>query len=277
MDHVFQNAEGSGFLYRLSGLSKLIAFLALSFAAIFSYDTRFIVGLILFSALLFSFSSIRFSQIKWLLLYVGIFLLINFVLTYIFAPEYGVELYGTRHEIATIFGRYTITQEQLLYQITKLLKYLSVIPLGILFFFTTNPSEFAASLNRIKIPYKASYALSLTLRYFPDLLSTYRIISKAQQARGLAISKKNPLRKRIKHAVLTIIPLIFSTMDRIDVISSAMDLRGFAKQKRRTWYSSRSLAAADYLAIIVSIIILLGSFSINIFFNNGSRFFNPFV
>ena len=39
-------------------------------------------------------------------------------------------------------------------------------PLGIIFLLTTNPSEFAASLNRIGVSYKAAYALALTLRYF---------------------------------------------------------------------------------------------------------------
>lgn len=277
MEYLFQGSDGTGFLYRISGLSKLIAFLALTFAAIFSYDIRFIAGLLLLSVFLIILSKIRLSRIRLLLIYVFSFLLINAGLTYLFAPEYGVTIYGTRHAIATIFGRYTITQEQILYQGTKLLKYMSVIPLGILFFFTTNPTEFASSLNAIKTPYKIAYALSLTLRYFPDLVGDYRIISKAQQARGLDISKKASIRKRLTHALLTIIPLIFSTMERIDTISNAMELRGFAKYKRRTWYSAQRLAARDYITIGISIAILLISLFFTIFINDGSRFYNPWA
>nr|WP_202968607.1 energy-coupling factor transporter transmembrane component T [Oceanobacillus picturae] len=31
-------------------------------------------------------------------------------------------------------------------------------------------------------------------------------------------------------------PLIFSSLERIEVISNAMELRGFGKKKKRTWY-----------------------------------------
>ncbi|MDF2674735.1 MAG: energy-coupling factor transporter transrane protein EcfT [Clostridiales bacterium] len=51
-------------------------------------------------------------------------------------------------------------------QSTKLLKYASVVPLGIIFLLTTNPSEFASAINDIGVNYKAAFAVSLTLRYF---------------------------------------------------------------------------------------------------------------
>jgi energy-coupling factor transport system permease protein len=72
-----------------------------------------------------------------MVLYVLIFLVINALITFLFMPEQGVEIYGTRHLIAKLFGPYTLTQEQLFYQITKFFKYSSVIPLGIIFLLTT--------------------------------------------------------------------------------------------------------------------------------------------
>ena len=65
-----------------------------------------------------------------------------------------------------------------------------MIPLGLIFIFTTNPSEFASSLNHIGVPYKVCTTLSLTLRYFPDIIRDYTNISLAQQARGIELSKK---------------------------------------------------------------------------------------
>lgn len=171
-------------------------------------------------------------------------------MTFLFEPEYGVSIYGTRHEVLRIFGRYNLTQEQLLYQTTKVLKYASVIPLGIIFLLTTNPSEFAASLNGVGIPYKVAYAVSLTLRYFPDIQRDYQNISQAQQARGLEMSKKAKFGSRFKNALLIIIPLIFSTLDRIESISNAMDLRGFGKLKKRTWYSKRKLKLEIMLLLV---------------------------
>ena len=218
-------------IHRLSGLTKLACFLLLTFAVMFSYDIRFILFVMLFSFIILKVSKIKFSQIKLMIIYVLIFLITNAILTFLFEPEYGVSIYGTRHEVLRIFGRYNLTQEQLLYQTTKVLKYASVIPLGIIFLLTTNPSEFAASLNGVGIPYKVAYAVSLTLRYFPDIQRDYQNISQAQQARGLEMSKKAKFGSRFKNALLIIIPLIFQH-DRIESISNAMDLRGFGKLKK---------------------------------------------
>lgn len=263
-------------IHRLSGLSKLIGFLFLTFAIMYSYDIRVILAITLFSLYILKLSEIKYSQIRLMVIYVLIFIGINAILTFLFSPEEGVKIYGTRHEIAHIFGRYTLTWEQIFYQVTKLFKYISVIPLGMIFLLTTNPSEFAASLNRVGVNYKAAYAVALTLRYFPDTQRDYRDISLAQQARGLEMSKKAKLMDRFKNALLIIIPLIFSTLDRVDNISNAMDLRGFAKKKKRSWYAAKEMTRADYVAIGVSFLIFLLSLAVSLFINK-SRFYNPFI
>ena len=79
------------------------------------------------------------------------------------------------------------------------------------------------------------------MRYFPDIQRDYGDISLAQQARGLDLSHKAKLSDRFKNALLIIIPLIFSTLDKIELISNAMDLRGFGKEKKRTWYNRKNL------------------------------------
>ena len=45
--------------------------------------------------------------------------------------------------------------------------------------------------------------------------------------------------KRIKNASAILLPLILSSLDRIDTISNIMELRGFGKHKKRSWYSYR--------------------------------------
>jgi energy-coupling factor transport system permease protein len=263
-------------IHRLSGLTKLVCFLFLTFAVMYSYDIRVILAVMAFSMYIMVISKIKFSQIRTMVIYVLIFVLTNAVISFLFAPEMGVEIYGTRHVIAPLPGRFDLTQEQLLYSVTKFMKYFSVIPLGIIFLLTTNPSEFASSLNRVGIPYKASYAVSLTLRYFPDVQRDYRDISLGQQARGLDLSRKAKLTHRFKNALLIIIPLIFSSLDRIEMISNAMDLRGFGKAKSRTWYTAKKFSRADYFAIFISALIFFLSIAVSIFINH-SRFFNPFI
>ena len=264
------------FIHKLSGLSKLVCFLLLTTSIMLTYDIRYIIGVLVLSYIMFIIAKIQFKHIKMMLYYVFAFLLFNFLLTYLFEPEYGVRIYGTRHVLFEIAGRYTVTAEQLFYQITKLLKYLSVIPLGIIFILTTNPSEFASSLNGIGIPYKICTSLSLTLRYFPDVVDDYNTISLAQQARGLEMSKKAKLTDRIKRVSGILIPLLMTTMDRIEIISNGMDLRGFGKHPKRTWYSKKSLEARDYLAMLICLFLLGVSLYLR-FKVNHSIYYNPFV
>ena len=263
-------------IHRLSVLTKLVCFLLLTFAVMFSYDIRLILAVMAFSVFVLRLSRIRFSQIRLMVFYVLIFVLTNAVISFFFAPEQGVKIYGTRHDIANLYGGYKLTWEQVFYQVTKFFKYLSVVPFGIIFLLTTNPSEFASALNGIGVNYKAAYAVALTLRYFPDVQRDYHDISQAQQARGLELSNKAKFADRFKNSLLIVIPLIFSSLDRIELISNAMDLRGFAKSKTRTWYTFRKLTGTDYTALVFSSLILIATVSVSVFINR-SRFYNPFL
>lgn len=273
---LFDYTERDNFIYNLSGLTKLICFFFLTFAVMFSYDIRCILGVMALSLIFFKISEITFQQVKIMVIYVIIFLSLNFLLTYLFDPQYGVSIYGTCHEIFRFNARYTVTLEQLLYQVTKTLKYASVVPLGMLFLLTTNPSEFAASINRVGCSYKGAFALSLTLRYFPDLIRDYNNIALAQQSRGLDLSKKEKLLTRAKNIMNICVPLIFSTLDRIDLISNAMDLRGFGKNKKRTWYVAKPLKKEDWMSMGFCGIIFILTVCVSVFINR-SRFFNPFA
>lgn len=274
--NVFSASTADTPIRRLSGLTKLICFLLLTSAVMYTFDIRVIFGVMIFSFYILKISEVKFSQIKLMVIYVVIFLCINAVLTFLFAPDHGTVIYGTRHVLFNIFGRWDVTAETMFFIITKYFKYASVIPLGMIFILTTNPSEFASSLNGVRVSYKAAYSVALTLRYFPDLQREYREISQAQQARGLEMSSKAKFWDRVKRAIAIIAPLIFSTLDRIESITNAMDLRGFGKHKKRTWYSKRKQSKGDFVALTVSSLVLLITIAVAIFVNR-SRFYNPFV
>ena len=273
---LFSYSQLDTFVHRLSGLTKLMCFLFLTTAVMMTYDLRVIACILVLSYVLMLVAKIKFSQIKVMLIYVLIFLATNFVLTFLFDPGYGPRIYGTSHVLFSFGGPYKVTAEQLYYQCAKFTKYLSVIPLGMIFILTTNPSEFASSLNGIGVSYKVCTSLSLTLRYFPDVSRDYNAISIAQQARGLDLSRKAKMMDRLKGMTAILMPLIFSTLDRINVITNAMDLRGFGKSSKRTWYSARKLRASDYISMLVCLAVLLFSLYMR-YFVNHSMFYNPFI
>lgn len=262
-------------IHKLTGATKLICFLLWTIAAMITYDTRVLLGLFLFGIIAFKVSKIEFKEISFVLYFILFFLFLNTVMIFVFSPLEGVNIYGTRHDIINLVGPYVLTKEQLFYELNVILKYLATIPMALLFILTTEPSEFAASLNKLGINYKAAYTVSIALRYIPDVQRDYKDISFAQQARGIDLSKNEKLIKRIKNSSAILMPLIFSSLERIDKISLAMELRAFGNNKKRTWYTRRKFEKQDYISILIMmIIVLISIFMVKI---NGSRFFNPFI
>ena len=265
---------GETFIHRLSGTTKLLALILISVACMTTYDTRFLLATSILSLFLFKVSQIKWADISFIVKFISIFSILNILAVYVFSPEYGTVIYGTKHIIWEGYGRFTLTQEQLFYEFNLMLKYISSIPFVLLFLLTTNPSEFASSLNKIGVSYKISYSVALAIRYIPDVQIAYYDISASQQARGYEMSNKASFSKRIKGAMQIVFPLILSSLERIEVISTAMELRRFGKDKKRTWYSEKKFTRADFLVIAVTILITLLSFIL--IYLNGSRFYNPF-
>ncbi|ANF94901.1 energy-coupling factor transporter transmembrane component T family protein [Paenibacillus bovis] len=261
-------------IHRLTGVTKLIFFILWALTAMIIYDTRCLLVMLVLSLIIFRMSRVPFQQYSFVLYLILVFFVINQVAIFLFSPLYGVELYGSQHDIVHIAGRYTLTWEQLFYQFNVALKYAVVIPIALLFLLVTDPSEFASSLNRIGVSYKIAYSVAIALRYIPDVQQDFQNIAFSAQARGIDISRKEKLGKRLKNVISILMPLILTSVDRIEKISTAMELRGFGRNNKRTWYKSRPFQKGDYAALVLVIMVAVVSFAVT--FADGSRFYNIF-
>lgn len=275
MINIFNYIDRRSPIHEMTGAAKLVCTLLWSLAAMTTFDTRLLSVLPLISFVLFCISKIKLKDVSFMLGFTAAFMVLNNLLVFLFSPQHGVSLYGSCHELFSLGGRYVVTKEQLFYHLNLFLKYLATIPIILLFVCTTNPSEFAASLNRIGVKYTVAYSVALALRYIPDIQKEYHEISQAQQARGIEMSKKENIVKRLKSASSILIPLVLSSMDRIEVISNAMELRGFGKNKKRSWYMGRKFKALDIIGMILCALLMALALVLNV--TNGSRFWNPFM
>ena len=91
----------------------------------------------------------------------------------------------------------------------------------------------------------------------------------------MELSGKESLVKRLKGAAAILMPLILSSLDRIEVVSNAMELRCFGKGDKRTWYRGQEFRSGDYMTISVGVALIAISILLNIL--NGSRYWNPFI
>lgn len=275
MTKVLNYIERESCIHRLNGASKLFCMLLWICSTMITFHTPFLALSAVMGVVFFALSKLKVSEQKGLVIFLTSFVCLNTILIYLFDPEHGCEIYGSRHLLFTIVGRFTVTKEQLLYQANVLLKYISSIPVILVFIGSTQPSELAASMNRIGIPYSFSYAFALALRYIPDTVAEFMDISKCQQARGIELSNKENILKRIKAAALMVMPLILGSVDRIDTVTNAMELRKFGTKKKRTWIMSRPFRFGDWLAIAIGVAMIAFVIIYNI--SNGSRVWNPLV
>ena len=275
MARILTYEEKNTWIHELSGVTKLLFFLLWSAVSMITYDTRVLMFMFFSSLVIFYMSKTKWKQVGAVFKFIMLFLVINLIGIFLLAPEQGTLIYGTETPLIHLFGDYTLTAEQLFYEFNVMIKYFTVIPAGMMFIVTTNPSEFAASLNKVGVSYKIGYAVAIALRYIPDVQDDFVKIKHAQEARGIEMSAKASLLVRIKNMAAIIFPLIFSGMDRIDVVSNAMELRGFGKNKKRSWYAGRPLRKND--CIVVAVTVIFSVLALIITFSNGGRFYNPFV
>lgn len=272
-DRVMGYQAGTSWLHRLSATSKLLFFLLTSLTAMLTYDTRLIVAIALFSLWLVKCSGVHWREVRLVFGLMSLFASMNLVMVYLFSPQYGVGLYGQATVWWSGWGNYNLTAQQAFYLLNLFLKYLCTVPLAVVFILTTHPSQFASSLYRIGVPYKIAYAVSLTLRYIPDLQADFQVIKLAQAARGLELSHQASLSARIKGNLQLVTPLIFSSLGRIETIATAMSLRRFGQHKRRTWWCEQKLAWADWLTILAACALWL--VMLGLLYLNQGRFYNP--
>ena len=274
MSRIITYKEKDCLIHKLSGLTKLIFFLMWTLVTMLTYDTRILAVMVVASVVIFFLSKTEWSQVRTVFLFVMFFLALNVTAIFLFSPYEGCKIYGSRTDWLHIAGDYTLTYEQLFYELNVVLKYFTIVPSVFMFITSTNPSEFAASLTRIGFPYTICYSVAIALRYIPDVQSDFNRIKNAQEARGIEMSGKANIFSRLKSMSAILFPLIFTSMERIDSISSAMELRGFGKNKKRTWYSGKKLASIDIL--IIAGIFVLSAAALLITYYDGSRFYNPF-
>ena len=151
MARLLAYAPKDTWIHRLSGVTKMLFFILWSVVGVLTYDSRILVVMLLFSLVVFNVSKTEWKQVGTVFKFILLFLCMNIVIVYLFSPYEGCSIYGTRTELFHIAGRYSMTAEQLFYEINIMLKYFTVGPVVLLLMGTTTPREYASSLTRIGV------------------------------------------------------------------------------------------------------------------------------
>ena len=262
---------GKTFLHQLSGTTKVRLFFVLIVYLIMSFDLRLILPVFILGIIGLISLRPKLKSVRYIIIFVVVMNLVNILLYYLANPHLGMLYFGHETIWFQFNDYYIVTYEEVWFLLSRFLKMIASFLISLDFILAITPSEFAAGLYSCKVPYKICTIVEMAFRYIPDIARDYQNIKVSMQARGVELDpKKTGLLKRIKQNILILIPLVITSFDRIGNISNAMDLRGFAKGKKRSYYAEHEETRNDKKVKIVYI--LLGLFVVGYII--GRIFFN---
>lgn len=272
---------GKTFLDKLSGTTKVRLFFALIILLVATWDFR-----ILFPVLVASLIGLISIKPNWkivgsLMAFIIAVNLFNLFLIWVVTPDYGRNIVGGSTVLLTFTSRYIVTAETLWYFLIRFTKFMATFLVSLTFIQAITPSEMAAGLYSIKVPYKIATIVSIAFRYIPDISRDFADIKISMQARGMELDpKKTGLFTRLKQNVLILCPLIIVSFERVGNIANAMDLRGYGKGKTRTYYSEHEETKNDRLMKVVYILLYLSIVAViffRIFFPPEFQVWAPWI
>lgn len=90
-------------VHKMTGTTKLAFFLLFTFASMITYNTWVLLGLMAVSFAAFKLSHIKLREVRFMLIFMLVFLLLNNLFIFLFDPNQGTTLYGTRHVLFHLF------------------------------------------------------------------------------------------------------------------------------------------------------------------------------
>jgi energy-coupling factor transport system permease protein len=250
---------GSTFVHQLTGKTKVRTFIILIVYIIMSFDIRLLFPLCVISLIGLISLKPKWKTLKYFFIIAGVMNLINVFLFWLVNPGIGSFWYGGGETILVpLAGRYYISAQSLWYLSIRFFKMMTSLVVSMTFILSITPSELAAGLYSVKVPYKVCTIFSIAFRYIPDIGRDFEAIKISMQVRGVELDpKRASVVTRLKHNVLILVPLIITSFDRVGNIANAMDLRGYGKSRTRTYYSEREEQKADKVFKVIYCLILL--------------------
>jgi energy-coupling factor transport system permease protein len=155
------------------------------------------------------------------------------------------------------FGTDGVSLPGLRYGIEQAGRTLVTISASLLLVLTTSPSDIIWAFRRFRMPVKAGFALTVALRFLPDLIGRLSTLLKAVQARGLDLNRPGwlewrawpaYLRRVIASIPIVTVPLLIGALRGTGTMAMVADARAFGSTPRPTTLHAHTRTRADLVA-----------------------------
>jgi len=214
----------------------ILSFLMLETGISYVFATLFVFGILLLSKIPLRFFWRGLKPILFILMFTFLY---NLVFTK------GTVLWSWSFIEVTVEGLYN--GSRVVWRILLLVLLASMLTL------TTKPLDIAhglekllAPLSKLGVPVEQfSLMVVIAIRFIPTIMQELDRIRLAQKARGFDITALS-LPKRIFAYIPIIVPLLFTTIQRAEQLSYAIDARAYGNGKGRTSYKQLQFQQKDY-------------------------------
>lgn len=238
---------GDSLLHRLDPLTKLAVSLSICIAAFLGQNVFFLLALIALDLLLGVLGGVFSRALRLLkgLIKLSVFL---FALQVLFVRTGDVLL-----ELPPLL----ITADGVFVGLRLVLRLTAAtMPLALLLSVTQLSDLSGVLVQRLYVPYKYAFTLTTAIRFIPVFTNAMADIMEAQTARGVAFDTKNPF-KKIGLILPLCVPLLLSSVGKINESSAAAELRGFTLRTRESQSKRYAFAPMDHVFMIFSLVLIV--------------------
>lgn len=151
-------------------------------------------------------------------------------------------------------GPVDITTTGLLRGVATALRLAAVSFLFVLWVGTTDPRDLVRSFVRLGLPERWGMAITIGLRFIPTFAGMYRMVSDAQQSRGLVI-EGNAL-QRARGALPILVSALVTALRASEQLAMTLESRAFGASPNRTVWRDIAMRLTDWLVLGLLVLVL---------------------
>lgn len=244
MGGLLDYVPGNSVFHRLNPLTKLIFPFLLCIACFLTDSHLFVLGIL---ALDFVIAAVCGIMPRALAMFRTLVLLslVLFLLQIFFVRD--------GNKILTLPLNIYITDRGLSFSLLVVLRLIAAtMPLALMLSVTQMNELSGALVSVVGIPYKYAFALTTAIRFIPLFAGEMSAIVAAQTARGVEFDTRSP-GKKIRLILPLCVPLLVSSVKKIDAGAISAELRGFNRRTRKSSSKAYPFSGADALVGVASI------------------------
>ncbi len=232
--------DGGTFVHRLNPIVKILGLLFLFTIPLYFSDPTELLPIMLLFVVIAALSK-SLPNLRKMLGFMVILAIFTTVLWSLFRKE-GDPFFK--------IGFLSASPDSVLYGLGMGIRLDSMLISGLVFLSSTRVEEFTAGLRKLGVPFAVSFALSLAFRLVPLFFSTTATVIEAQKSRGLDLESGN-IFARLRKYVPLLVPIFVYAIRDTDMLSMALESKGFHPKRERTYYLEPVMRWADWMTLFL--------------------------